>query len=258
MNNRIDQLFTRKNKNILSIYFTAGFPELDQTAQIIELLEKHGVDLVEIGMPFSDPTADGPTIQKSSDVALKNGMTMEILFSQLKDIRKKVNMPLILMGYINPVLQYGMERFCNQCRDCGIDGLIIPDMPLDEYNDHFRKYFEAAGVHNILLITPQTSEARIIEIDKNSGGFIYMVSSSSTTGAGKKVEDFRTDYFERLQGMALKNPRLIGFGISDRETFANACKYASGAILGSAFIKALQQEGSLESRISGFIHSLKG
>lgn len=258
MNNRIDQLFTRKNKNILSIYFTAGFPELDQTAQIIELLEKHGVDLVEIGMPFSDPTADGPTIQKSSDVALKNGMTMEILFSQLKDIRKKVNMPLILMGYINPVLQYGMERFCNQCRDCGIDGLIIPDMPLDEYNDHFRKYFEAAGVHNILLITPQTSEARIIEIDKNSGGFIYMVSSSSTTGAGKKVEDFRTDYFERLQGMALKNPRLIGFGISDRETFANTCKYASGAILGSAFIKALQQEGSLESRISGFIHSLKG
>lgn len=258
MNNRIDQLFTRKNKNILSIYFTAGFPELDQTAQIIELLEKHGVDLVEIGMPFSDPTADGPTIQKSSDVALKNGMTMEILFSQLKDIRKKVNMPLILMGYINPVLQYGMERFCNQCRDCGIDGLIIPDMPLDEYNDHFRKYFEAADVHNILLITPQTSEARIIEIDKNSGGFIYMVSSSSTTGAGKKVEDFRTDYFERLQGMALKNPRLIGFGISDRETFANACKYASGAILGSAFIKALQQEGSLESRISGFIHSLKG
>ncbi len=258
MNNRIDQLFTRKNKNILSIYFTAGFPELDQTAQIIELLEKHGVDLVEIGMPFSDPTADGPTIQKSSDAALKNGMTMEILFNQLKDIRKKVNMPLILMGYINPVLQYGMERFCNQCRDCGIDGLIIPDMPLDEYNDHFRKYFEAAGVHNILLITPQTSEARIIEIDKNSGGFIYMVSSSSTTGAGKKVEDFRTDYFERLQGMALKNPRLIGFGISDRETFANACKYASGAILGSAFIKALQQEGSLESRISGFIHSLKG
>lgn len=258
MNNRIDQLFARKNKNILSVYFTAGFPEIDQTIPIIEQLEKQGVDLVEIGMPFSDPTADGPTIQKSSDVALKNGMTLEVLFTQLKDIRKHIKMPLILMGYINPVLQYGMEKFCGQCRDCGIDGLIIPDLPLDEYNAHFRKFFEEAGIHNILLITPQTSEARILEIDRNSGGFIYMVSSSSTTGTGKKVEDFRTDYFERLQSMNLKNPRLIGFGISDRETFANACKYASGAIIGSAFVKALQQEGILESKIDGFIQSIKG
>ncbi|GAP69939.1 tryptophan synthase, alpha chain [Bacteroidales bacterium 6E] len=258
MNNRIDQLFARKNKNILSVYFTAGFPEIDQTIPIIEQLEKQGVDLVEIGMPFSDPTADGPTIQKSSDVALKNGMTLEVLFTQLKDIRKHIKMPLILMGYINPVLQYGMEKFCGQCRDCGIDGLIIPDLPLDEYNAHFTKFFEDAGIHNILLITPQTSEARILEIDRNSGGFIYMVSSSSTTGTGKKVEDFRTDYFERLQSMNLKNPRLIGFGISDRETFANACKYASGAIIGSAFVKALQQEGILESKIDGFIQSIKG
>lgn len=258
MNNRIDQLFARKNKNILSVYFTAGFPEIDQTIPIIEQLEKQGVDLVEIGMPFSDPTADGPTIQKSSDVALKNGMTLEVLFTQLKDIRKHIKMPLILMGYINPVLQYGMEKFCGQCRDCGIDGLIIPDLPLDEYNAHFRKFFEDAGIHNILLITPQTSEARILEIDRNSGGFIYMVSSSSTTGTGKKVEDFRTDYFERLQSMNLKNPRLIGFGISDKDTFVNACKYASGAIIGSAFIKALQQEGTLESKISGFVQSIKG
>ena len=258
MNNRIDQLFARKNKNILSVYFTAGFPEIDQTVTIIEQLEKQGVDLVEIGMPFSDPTADGPTIQKSSDLALKNGMTLEVLFTQLKDIRKHIKMPLILMGYINPVLQYGMEKFCSQCRDCGIDGLIIPDLPLDEYNAHFRKFFEDSGLHNILLVTPQTSEARILEIDRYSGGFIYMVSSSSTTGTGKKVEDFRTDYFERLQSMNLKNPRLIGFGISDKDTFINACKYASGAIIGSAFIKALQQEGTLESRISGFIQSIKG
>ena len=258
MNNRIDQLFSRKNKEILSVYFTAGFPEIDQTAAIIELLEKHGTDLVEIGMPFSDPTADGPTIQKSSDVALKNGMTLEVLFKQLKDIRKSVKMPLILMGYINPVLHYGIERFCDKCRECGIDGLIIPDMPLNEYVANFRKHFEAAGLHNILLVTPQTSETRIMEIDRNSGGFIYMVSSSSTTGAGKKVEDFKIDYFERMQQMNLKNPRLIGFGISDRDTFANACKYSSGAIIGSAFIKALQQEGPLETRISGFIHSVRG
>lgn len=258
MNNRINDLFARKSHNILSVYFTAGYPKLEDTAAIIRLLEENGADMIEVGMPFSDPTADGPTIQQSSDIALKNGMTLEVLFKQLKDIRKSVKMPLILMGYINPVLHYGIERFCDQCRDCGIDGLIIPDMPLNEYDAHFRKYFEAAGLHNILLITPQTSEARLMEIDRNSGGFIYMVSSSSTTGAGKKVEDFRTDYFERLQQMNLKNPRLIGFGISDRETFANACKYSSGAIIGSAFIKALQQEGPLESRISGFISTIRG
>ena len=219
MKNRINRLFETKKENILSVYFTAGFPNLNDTVKIIQQLEKSGADLIEIGMPFSDPTADGPTIQHSSEVALKNGMSVKLLFGQLKEIRKSVKIPLILMGYFNPVLQFGVEEFCNKCSEIGIDGTILPDLPLEEFEEHYKKYFINNNLHNILLITPQTSEKRIRQIDDASEGFIYMVSSSSTTGAGKKVEDFHQDYFEHIQKMNLKNPRLIGFGISDKATF---------------------------------------
>lgn len=256
MKNRINQLFEKKTENILSVYFTAGFPHLNDTVQIIQELEKNGVDLIEIGIPFSDPTADGPTIQHSSELALKNGMSLKLLFEQLKDIRKSVEIPLILMGYFNPVLQFGIERFCKKCKETGIDGTILPDLPLDEFEENYKEIFRRNNLHNILLITPQTSEKRIRKIDEASNGFIYMVSSSSTTGAGKKVEDFHQDYFERMKQMNLKNPRLIGFGISDSSTFRNACKYANGAIIGSAFVKSIDKELTLEKSISFFVHQI--
>lgn len=256
MKNRINQLFETKKENILSVYFTAGFPNLNDTVKIIQQLEKNGVDLIEIGMPFSDPTADGPTIQHTSEVALKNGMSVKILFEQLKEIRKSVKIPLILMGYFNPVLQFGVEEFCKKCHEIGIDGTILPDLPLDEFEQNYRKIFTQNNLHNILLITPQTSEKRIHQIDDASNGFIYMVSSSSTTGAGKKVEDFQRDYFDRIQQMNLKNPRLIGFGISDNATFANACKYANGAIIGSAFVTSFDKKLTIEESILSFINRI--
>lgn len=256
MKNRINQLFETKKENILSVYFTAGHPNLNDTVEIIQQLEKNGVDLIEIGMPFSDPTADGPTIQRSSETALKNGMSLKLLFEQLKDIRQTVKIPLILMGYINPVYQFGVEKFCEKCAETGIDGLILPDLPLDEFEAFYKPVFEKYNLHNILLITPQTGETRIRQIDAASSGFIYMVSSSSTTGSGKKVEDFQREYFKRIKAMNLKNPRIIGFGISDRATFENACKYASGAIIGSAFVKAIDSERKLEQSVTGFIKSL--
>jgi len=224
--------------------------------EIIQQLEKNGVDLIEIGMPFSDPTADGPTIQRSSETALKNGMSLKLLFEQLKDIRETINIPLILMGYINPVYQFGVEKFCEKCAETGIDGLILPDLPLDEFEAFYKPVFEKYNLHNILLITPQTSEQRIKQIDEASSGFIYMVSSSSTTGAGKKVEDFQREYFERIQSLNLKNQRLIGFGISDRVTFENACKYASGAIIGSAFVKAIDSGAEIQKTVSQFVKQI--
>jgi tryptophan synthase alpha chain len=255
--NRINNLFETKKENILSVYFTAGFPNLNDTVEIIQLLEKNGVDLIEIGIPFSDPTADGPTIQRSSEIALKNGMNLELLFDQLQNIRESVKIPLILMGYINPVYQFGVERFCAKCAEIGIDGAILPDLPLNEFENEYKPFFVKNNLHNILLITPQTSENRIKQIDAACSGFIYMVSSSSTTGAGKKVEDFQQSYFERIQNMDLKNPRLIGFGISDSATFANACKYANGAIIGSAFVKSFNPEIKLEESISRFVRDIK-
>ncbi len=256
MDNRINDLFKTKKENILSVYFTAGFPNLKDTVEIIQQLEKKGVDLIEIGIPFSDPTADGPIIQKSSETALKNGMSLNLLFEQLKTIRKSVNIPLILMGYFNPVFQFGVERFCRKCAEVGIDGAILPDLPLDEFELEYKSFFKENNLHNILLITPQTSEARIRQIDAASEGFIYMVSSSSTTGTGKKVEDFQQDYFERIHQMNLKNPRIIGFGISDKATFNNACKYAGGAIIGSAFVKALSSNSNIEESITEFVGSI--
>lgn len=257
MKNRINQLFEAKKENIFSVYFTAGFPKLNDTIEIIQELEKNGVDLIEIGIPFSDPTADGPTIQKSSESALKNGMNLNLLFEQLKTIRESVKIPLILMGYLNPVYQFGVEKFCKKCNEIGIDGTILPDLPLDEFEIQYKDHFTANNLHNILLITPQTSSERIRQIDAASNGFIYMVSSSATTGAGKKVEDFQLDYFERIQQMDLKNPRIIGFGISDNATFTNACKYASGAIIGSAFVKAINNTTNLKENIAKFVKSIQ-
>ncbi len=256
MQNRINQLFEKKKGNILSVYFTAGFPKLNDTVKIIEELEKNGVDLIEIGMPFSDPTADGPTIQQTSEVALKNGMSIQLLFEQLKTIRQSVSIPLVLMGYFNPVYQYGVKKFCEKCAETGIDGTILPDMPLNEFEENYKAIFEANNLHNILLITPQTSDERIYEIDNAGNGFIYMVSSSSTTGAGKKVTDFNQDYFEHINKLKLKNPRLIGFGISDNATFRNACQYASGAIIGSAFVASFAPGIKLEETISQFVNQI--
>jgi tryptophan synthase alpha chain len=234
--NRINQKL-KEDKKLLSIYFTAGYPSIGDTVSIIQNLEKSGVDMIEIGLPFSDPLADGPTIQASSTQALHNGMTSELLFNQLKDIRKTVSIPLIIMGYFNPMLQYGVEAFCKKCQDIGIDGLIIPDLPVDVYNDQYKETFEKFGLINVFLITPQTSVERIEFIDSISNGFIYMVSSASVTGSSSGFGEVQTNYFNRIADMNLKNPQIVGFGISDRETFSQATKFAKGAIIGSAFIK---------------------
>ena len=244
----------QEDKKLLSIYFTAGFPEIEDTKDIIIQLERSGVDFIEIGLPFSDPLADGPTIQESSTKALKNGMTTEKLFGQIKDIRNEVEIPLILMGYFNPMLQYGVKDFLKKCSETGIDGLIIPDLPLEVYTEEYSDLFENYGLQNIFLITPQTSEKRIRQIDKASDGFIYMVSSASVTGSTKGFSDSTEDYFRRINDMNLKNPQIVGFGIKDRETFQQATRYAKGAIIGSAFIKMLEENG--KKGIDSFIRSV--
>ena len=251
--NRINQKL-KENKKLLSIYFTAGYPNINDTVTIIQDLEKSGVDMIEIGLPFSDPLADGPTIQASSTQALKNGMTTEALFSQLKDIRKSINIPLIIMGYFNPMLQYGVEAFCKKCAEIGIDGLIIPDLPVDVYNEQYKATFEKYGLINVFLITPQTSVERINFIDSISNGFIYMVSSASVTGGNSGFGDEQTKYFKRIAEMNLKNPQIIGFGISNNETFTQATTHAKGAIIGSAFIKYLTKNGV--NTITNFVSSI--
>ncbi len=253
--NRIDQLFQTKKRNILSVYFTAGFPQLNDTLPILESLQKCGVDMVEIGMPFSDPLADGPVIQHSSTVALKNGMSLRKLFDQLTHMREKIQIPIILMGYFNPVFRFGVENFCQACRETGIDGLILPDLPLDEYEKHYRGLFTAYGLHHILLVTPQTSDERIRLIDSLTQGFIYAVSTYSTTGGSKGIESSEA-YFQRLQHMSLSHPFMIGFGIKDKQSFQLACRYASGAIVGTAFIKALEEKGNLNEKIERFVKPL--
>ncbi|CAH8293193.1 tryptophan synthase alpha chain [Mariniflexile fucanivorans] len=240
--NRINKKL-QEDKKLLSIYFTAGYPSLNDTVSIIQDLEKNGVDMIEIGLPFSDPLADGPTIQASSTQALKNGMTTQVLFEQIKDIRKTVSIPLIIMGYFNPMLQYGVEAFCKKCQEIGIDGLIIPDLPVDVYHDEYKATFEKYGLINVFLITPQTSIERINFIDSISNGFIYMVSSASVTGSQSGFGDEQTSYFKRIADMNLKNPQIIGFGISDNKTFTQATQYAKGAIIGSAFIKHITNNG---------------
>jgi tryptophan synthase alpha chain len=252
--NRIN-IKLQENKKILSIYFSAGYPNLIDTVQIIQDLEKNGVDMIEIGLPFSDPLADGPTIQESSTQALHNGMTTQVLFDQLKDIRKTVSIPLVIMGYYNPMLQYGIENFCRKCAEIGIDGLIIPDLPVDVYADEYKTTFEKYGLKNIFLITPQTSDARINFIDSVSDGFIYMVSSASVTGSQSGFGSVQEEYFKRISDMNLKNPQIIGFGISNKETFNQATQFAKGAIIGSAFIKNLTENG-VES-IGEFVKAIR-
>ena len=252
--NRINKAFENK-KEILSIYFTAGFPNLSDTSSIIENLDKSGVDMIEIGLPFSDPLADGPTIQQSSSTALKNGMTTKKLFSQLKDLRKLTNIPIIIMGYFNPIMQYGVEPFCKDCESIGIDGLIVPDLPVDIYYNNYKKTFEKYNLLNMFLITPQTSIERVKFIDKISNGFIYMVSSFSITGAVNSFQKEQKEYFERINKMNLKSPLLIGFGISNRETYKDAIKFSQGAIIGSAFIKHLEKKGV--NKITDFIKKIR-
>lgn len=252
--NRINQKF-KEDKKLLSIYFTAGYPELNDTVKIISELEHNGVDMIEIGLPFSDPLADGPTIQKSSTAALKNGMHTELLFQQLKDIRNTVSIPLLIMGYFNPVLQYGVVNFCKKCFETGIDGLILPDLPLDVYLEEYKATFTKYGLAAIFLITPQTSDERIRQIDEASESFVYMVSSASTTGAQSGFGDEHKTYFNRIADLKLKNPQIVGFGISNAKTFEQATSSTRGAIIGSAFIQHLTENGT--TAIADFIKRIR-
>ena len=245
--NRINQIFERR-ENLLSIYFTAGFPRIDDTVKIIKELDKSQVDIIEIGLPFSDPLADGPTIQKSSEKALSNGMTTNLLFDQLKDLRKISDIPAVIMGYFNPILQYGIEKFCSNCKDVGIDGLIIPDLPADIFKKNYKNIFDKNKLNMMFLITPQTSNDRINLIDHLSKGFIYMVSSYSVTGAKDSFDKYQIEYFKRIKKLNLSNPLLIGFGISNKKTFQAACQNSNGAIIGSAYIKYIENHGVSKTR----------
>lgn len=252
---RLQQLFQKKNIGILNIYFTAGFPEVEDTRPLLKAIQDAGADIAEIGVPFSDPVADGETIQMANTQALQNGMSVELLFQQLEGMRDEIHIPVILMGDINPIIQFGPEKFCKACQKVGIDGLIIPNLPLDEYVAEFKDLFEEHGLSNIFLITPQTSEERILQIDSVSHSFIYMVSSFSTTGSTSGISAEMEDYFRRVNQLPLRNPKLIGFGIKDKKTFQHACKYANGAIIGSALIRTIQ-EGNPTVNARDFVHSI--
>jgi len=255
--NRIEILFKKKKSGILSVFYTAGFPSLPDTITIAQQLEKAGVDMIEIGIPFSDPIADGPTIQQSNKVALENGMSVKILLEQVKEIRKTVSLPIILMGYLNPVLQYGMKEFCKEAAANGVDGFILPDLPMDEYVSQYKEMLNQLDLYTAFLISPTTSEDRIRKIDKESKGFIYAVSSSSTTGARGGFTQDQEAYFKRLQSLQLKNPFLIGFGISNGQTFSMANQYGAGAIIGSAFINLLKGSVNLSDDINEFVKAIR-
>lgn len=253
--NRIDELFARKKADILNIYFTAGFPQLDDTSKILKALEANGADMIELGMPFSDPLADGPVIQQSSKQSLDNGMSLKVLFQQLKDVRQDFHLPLILFGYLNPVMQYGLEAFLQSCKEVGVDGLILPDLPLPEFEQDYQELFKKYGIHFIFLVTPETSDERIRKIDSLSKGFLYAVSSSSTTGSNKNIAQ-QQFYFERLKNLNLQNPVLVGFGIKDHATFKAACQSTRGAIIGTAFVKALQEGAEVTKTTKDFLQSV--
>ncbi|NLR89735.1 MULTISPECIES: tryptophan synthase subunit alpha [Flammeovirga] len=255
---RINELFERKQQDVLNIYFTAGYPKLEDTRTVLKALQDGGVDLIEIGIPFSDPVADGPTIQESNMKALDNGMTMHKLFEQLEGFREEVDVPVVVMGYFNPIMQYGLEKFCKDAQRVGIDGIIVPDLPMIEYLSNLKGMFDEHGIRNTFLISPQTTDDRIKEIDNNTEGFIYMVSSASVTGAKTGISDEQVDYFKRIENMNLKNPRLIGFGISDHASFKQASSYANGAIIGSAFVKLIGQSENLSEDIQQFVKDIKG
>jgi tryptophan synthase alpha chain len=256
--NRIHKIFQGQPKNILSIFYTAGYPGINDTALIAKSLQTSCADIIEIGIPFSDPVADGPTIQASNKVALDNGMNVKLLLQQVKEIRKDVTIPIILMGYLNPVLQYGIERFVKEAAANGVDGLILPDMPMDVYQHEYKDMFEKAGLTNTFLISPTTSEERIRKIDAVTNGFIYAVSASSTTGAKGGFAEEQISYFKRLKEFGLRNQFLIGFGISNNETFSLASSYCAGAIVGSAFINLLKDSKDIPADINRFVKSIKG
>lgn len=255
MQNRIDTLFQTKKNNIISIFYTAGYPSLNDTLTIAKELQQCGVDMIEIGIPFSDPLADGPTIQSSSELSIKNGMTIEVLFNQLKNLRQHIQIPIILMGYYNPVLQYGANLFFKKAAELGIDGVIIPDLPIDEYREHYQLLFSEIGLKNILLITPQTSDSRIHLIDAISGGFIYAVSSASTTGSTENKLLEQEEYLNKINQMKLKNPFIVGFGINNVRDLHFVNRYANGSIIGSVFVKAIAT-GNLKNQIQNFIKPL--
>jgi len=241
--NKLQTVFNNKSKNLLSIFFTAGFPELKDTTKIITALSNSNVDFIEVGLPYSDPLADGPTIQDSSQVALQNGMNLDIVFAQLESIKNSNKTPLVLMGYLNQIIKYGEDKFCQKCKDCGIETVIIPDLPMIEFENHYQQLFENYGITNVFLITPHTSEERILKIDSLSKAFIYVVASASITGAKGEISEEQIAYFERINAMNLQSNLIIGFGISDNKTFTTACNYANGAIIGSAFVKDLDVNG---------------
>lgn len=255
--NQTEELFKRKNKNLLSVYYTAGYPALNDTVRIGQWLAQAGADMIEIGIPFSDPVADGPVIQESSKVALENGMTLNLLLEQVGELRSDVNVPIVLMGYINPILQMGVASFCERAAHAGVDAVIIPDLPLLEYQESYQGIFESWGIKNIFMVTPTTSEERIRAIDDSSSAFIYVVSSSGTTGARKDFSEEQIDYLNRLKQMKLKNPWLVGFGVSNNTTFSTICDYGAGAIVGSAFIAMLKNSNNFSADIPNFVQSIK-
>lgn len=252
---RIKELFERKSSQVLNVYCTAGYPKLNSTLEVMNALQANGADLIELGMPYSDPLADGPVIQHSSSVALENGMTIHTLFEQLKDFRKELHVPVILMGYMNPVLQYGFEQFCKDAAAVGVDGLILPDLPEYEFETEYGAIIKKYGLDFVFLVTPETSDNRILKLDELSSGFLYAVSSSSTTGSDKNMTDVNS-YLQKLKSLQLKNPVLVGFGIKDRQTFQSACAHANGAIIGTAFIKALEATNDVAATTKAFLNGV--
>jgi len=252
---RIQELFKQKSSKVLNVYCTAGYPRLDSTIEVIKALEKNGADLIELGIPYSDPLADGPVIQMSNSIALKNGMTIKKLFDQLKELRKQISIPILFMGYMNPILQYGFEKFCADASSVGIDGLILPDLPEYEFETEYGEIIKKYGLDFVFLVTPETSDDRIKKLDELSSGFLYAVSSSSTTGSNKNMADVES-FLQKLQNFQLQNPVLVGFGIKDRSTFEAACKYANGAIIGSAYIKALEKSTDIQATTRSFLSSI--
>lgn len=252
---RITELFKKKSCNVLNVYCTAGFPHLDSTLKVMKALQESGADMIELGIPYSDPLADGPIIQHSGTIALHNGMTIKKLFEQLKDFRKEISLPVLLMGYMNPVLQYGFEKFCADAASVGVDGLILPDLPEYEFRNEYGATIKKHGLDFVFLVTPETSNERIKKLDALSSGFLYAVSSSSTTGTDKNMTDIE-QYLEKLKTLQLKNPVLVGFGIKDKTTFELACKQAQGAIIGSAYIKALENSPDIAADTRIFLSSI--
>lgn len=254
---RITELFQKKNKRVLNVYCTAGYPQLNSTLEVMKALQDNGADMIELGMPYSDPLADGPVIQASGAKALENGMSIAVLFQQLKDLRKTIRVPVLLMGYMNPVLQYGFEKFCAAAAYVGVDGLILPDLPIYEFETEYGPVIKRYELDFVFLITPETSPERIAKVDSLSSGFLYAVSSSSTTGKDKDMND-QLEYFEKLHEMPLRNPALVGFGIRDKATFDTACKYTNGAIIGSAYIRALENTKDINAATAAFLKSILG